>query len=349
MEIRGITIPFSKNKGKQLHQKERDIQNRLQVLDRVISNRPNTDCIKNEINEYNNLKEEIDLIYQKKGKGSIIRSKCKWIERGEKPTAFFFNLEKRNYNRKSIKKLEGAEGTALTNEDEILNEIETFFKKLFNSGLDENDLFDLFVQGLKAPKLQDQQRNQLEGEITLAECKVVLRTFSNGKSPGEDGFTWEFHNCFFDLLGQDLVNCFIEAYVKGEMSILQRRGVISLLPKEDANLLKLANWPPITLLNVDYKIASKGITVFQKELKLSQFADDTSVLCNDCNSVNRAITVLNSFGILSGLRLNPSKTKALWLGSLRNRKDEPFNFKAKSLKLAWISRFLQSVPTHDDE
>ena len=71
----------------------------------------------------------------------------------------------------------------------------------------------------------------------------------------------------------------------------------------------------------------KGITVFQKEPKLSQFADDTTLLCNDCNSVNRAITVLNSFGNLSGLRLNPSKTKALWLGSFRNRKDEPFNFK----------------------
>ena len=86
MEICAITIPFSKNKAKQLHKKERDIQNRLQVLDRGISNSPNTDCIKNEINKYNNLKEEIDLIYQK-GKGSIIRSK--WIERGEKPTAFF--------------------------------------------------------------------------------------------------------------------------------------------------------------------------------------------------------------------------------------------------------------------
>ena len=154
MEIRGITIPFSKNKAKQLHQKERDIQNRLLVLDRVISNSPNTDCIKNEINEYDNLKEEMDLIYQKKGKGSIICSKCKWIEQGEKPTAFFFNLEKRNYNRKSIKKLEGLEGTTLTNEDEILNEIEAFYKQLYNSGLDENDLFDLFVQSLKTPKLQ---------------------------------------------------------------------------------------------------------------------------------------------------------------------------------------------------
>ena len=194
MEIRGITIPFSKNKAKQLHQKERDIQNRLQELDRVISNSPNTDCIKNEINEYNNLKEEIDLIYQKKGKGSIIRSKCKWIERGEKPTAFFFNLEKRNYNRKSIKKLEGAEGTTLTNEDKILSKIETFYKQLYNSALGENDSFDLFVQSLKTPKLQDQQRNEFEGEITLVECKVVLQTFSSGESPGEDCLHNNRHN-----------------------------------------------------------------------------------------------------------------------------------------------------------
>ena len=80
----------------------------------------------------------------------------------------------------------------MTNEDDILNEIEAFYKQLYNSGLDEKDLFDLFVQSLKTPKLQDQQRNELEGEISLAECKVVLRTFSSGKSPGEDGFTWEF-------------------------------------------------------------------------------------------------------------------------------------------------------------
>ena len=54
----------------------------------------------------------------------------------------------------------------------------------------------------------------------------------------------------------------------------------------------------------------KGITVFQKGLKLIQFADDKTLLCNDCNSVNQAITVLNSFGNLSGLRLNPSKTNS---------------------------------------
>ena len=41
------------------------------------------------------------------------------------------------------------------------------------------------------------------------------------------------------------------------MSISQRRGVISLIPKDENNLTTLSNWRPITLLNVDYKILAK--------------------------------------------------------------------------------------------
>ena len=57
-----------------------------------------------------------------------------------------------------------------------------------------------------------------------------------------------------------------------------------------------------------------------------QFVDDTPLLCSSCESVKNAIQVLNNFGAISGLRLNPSKTKALWLGPWRHKVDEPFQF-----------------------
>ena len=55
------------------------------------------------------------------------------------------------------------------------------------------------------------------------------------------------------------MNSLNAAYENGEMSISQRRGVITLIPKENSDARELSNWRPITLLNVDYKIASKAI------------------------------------------------------------------------------------------
>ena len=52
---------------------------------------------------------------------------------------------------------------------------------------------------------------------------------------------------------------FNEAYEAKELSISQRRGIITLIPKEDGSPLDLSNWRPITLLNVDCKIATKAI------------------------------------------------------------------------------------------
>ena len=194
-------------------------------------------------------------------RGSIVRSKTRWIEQGEKPTKYFCNLEKRNYNHKTIKELKHPDGKSVTKEEEILEEIEIFYKELYTSITSiENSQFTSFTENLELPRLEDSVSSELEGDITLKECKDILSTFSRGKSPGEDGFTWEFYNCFFDLLGQDLVDSFNTSYRAGEMTPSQRRGVITLIPKEDSDLSSLANWRPITLLNVDYKIASKVIT-----------------------------------------------------------------------------------------
>ena len=68
------------------------------------------------------------------------------------------------------------------------------------------------------------------------------------------------------------------------------------------------------------------IKIFRQELKISQFADETTLLNSNRNSVCRALNILDNFGNLSGLRLNSSKTKALWLSPWRHCKETPFGF-----------------------
>ena len=56
-----------------------------------------------------------------------------------------------------------------------------------------------------------------------------------------------------------MVESFNCAHEKGQLSVSQKRGIITLIAKPDSDLLDLQNWRPITLLNTDYKIAAKAV------------------------------------------------------------------------------------------
>ena len=156
----------------------------------------------------------------------MFRSKIRWIENGEKPTKYFFNLEKRNYEKKIITQLKTIDGEIITDLSMINEEIENYYKNFLTSRIpqDESNNFDYhfarFSSDLQNPKLpQDELLNALKG-------------FQPDKTPGDDGFTKEFYETFFELLWRNLRDSFNEAFQTGKLSISQRRGIISLIPKD---------------------------------------------------------------------------------------------------------------------
>ena len=56
-----------------------------------------------------------------------------------------------------------------------------------------------------------------------------------------------------------LVRSINEGFQKGQMSVTQRHGIITCIPKEGKEKQYINNWRPITLLNTAYKIASACI------------------------------------------------------------------------------------------
>ena len=67
----------------------------------------------------------------------------------------------------------------------------------------------------------------------------------------------------------------------------------------------------------------KGIDINGYEVKISQFADDTAIFLDSSQlSLQTALKVLETFGTISGLVMNTSKTKVIWLGRNRFLKDK---------------------------
>ena len=60
----------------------------------------------------------------------------------------------------------------------------------------------------------------------------------------------------------------------------------------------------------------RGISVKDKEIKLSQYADDTTLILDGSEeSFLESLKIIDFFGNISGLRLNSKKTEALWIGA----------------------------------
>ena len=82
--------------------------------------------------EYEAAKEELKKIYEN-------RSKVKWFEQGEKPTKYFFNLEKlMNYEKKLIREVKLKDGETITDPKQIEEELETFNSDIYTSKKDLN-------------------------------------------------------------------------------------------------------------------------------------------------------------------------------------------------------------------
>ena len=56
-------------------------------------------------------------------------------------------------------------------------------------------------------------------------------------------------------------------------------------------------------------------------------AGDTTAALSDINSAHTLFKLLDDFKKLSGLALNPTETKGMWIGSLKETKTKPFGIK----------------------
>ena len=378
-------------------------------------------------------------------------------------------LEKRNYCNKVISQLHH-KGHIVKQPKEILKVEQQFYKELYSKQREtpdrEMEKYALqFIESNAIPKINEDMKVLCDSDISESEIFNSLKSFKNGKSPGTDGLVIEFYKFFWKVIKPYLMESYKHSLLKGELSVEQKRAIITLIPKKDKDRLFLKNWRPISLLNVDYKILTKtlanrlskvlphiinndqtgyikgrfigcniriiedilqftdmnnlpgiilnidfekafdsiswqfieksletfnfgqvfisyvktlytnisatvinngqisewftlyrgvrqgcpispylfilsvellaicvrenknirGIRIKDTEVKITQLADDTTCFVSDVNSVSEILNLLHNFHKCAGLKVNVEKTKAIYIGSLKGKKDIYFN------------------------
>ena len=265
LDVRGESIKFSKNKCKSRDRRIKEIEKELHDLEQERADN-NTESF-NKIEQLHlELKEQYDI----KIKGTLTRAKVRWLKDGEKNTKYFIGLEKRNYLNKTINCLYKENGDKITNLQDILKEEKCFYQTLYSHkevNLEDEEIVNkFFVNADSIPKLNEEQKQSCEGLITKTECTEAIKNMPNNKSPGTDGLPVEFYKIFWNDISDILIDSFNYSYNNKTLSISQKQGIITLLPKKDKDTRFLKNWRPISLLNTDYKIMTKCIALRLKKV-----------------------------------------------------------------------------------
>ena len=255
LAIRGETIKYSSRKKKEKIKQEKQLEEEISKLESKISeNLEKIDL--EEINLLEDKRNRLQEIRKNTIDGVMIRSRCRYEDLGEKPSSYFFNLEKRNFTNKVITKIIENDGQECLTTEEILNSQKSYFKTLYseNNAVDNNSVETLI--GKNHVKLSENEAEFLEGDIKYSELAEALKNMKNSKTAGNDGFTAEFFKFFWIDLKMFVLNSLNYGYRTGSLSVTQKQGIITCLPKPNKSPFFLKNWRPISLLNVIYKLAS---------------------------------------------------------------------------------------------
>ena len=95
-----FSLKISKEKAKQRKAKRIDLESRINEFESSVSIKSDSALI----NEYNECKQELEILYDYITQGVILRSKATWYEHGEKSTKYFLKPRKKEQSQNSCTK-----------------------------------------------------------------------------------------------------------------------------------------------------------------------------------------------------------------------------------------------------
>ncbi|GKB11901.1 RNA-directed DNA polymerase, eukaryota, partial [Tanacetum coccineum] len=105
-------------------------------------------------------------------------------------------------------------------------------------------------------QLSNEQVVDLECDITYDEIKRAVWDCGTNKSPGPDGFTFDFIRTYWNTINEDIVNAVREFFTTSKFPPGCNSSFIALIPKkQDAKFVK--DFRPISLIGCFYKIIAK--------------------------------------------------------------------------------------------
>jgi hypothetical protein len=195
-----------------------------------------------------------NLILDAKCKKLAEKAKTKWFYEGEKASKYFLNLLNKRRGQQEIDRLV-IDGGEITDKNEINDEINSFYKELYEKGDTLNTFADESFYELVS-KVAVEKAERVIAPLSKEEIYEILLTCKDS-APGPDGIPYSYYKHFWSFFGDTIAQSWSDALQTGNLPDSHKHSILRLLPKAGKDTSKLTNWRPITLSNCDHKVITK--------------------------------------------------------------------------------------------
>ncbi len=164
--------------------------------------------------------------------------------------------------RDDIDQIKGDDGRNFNTVGEREKYIRDFYAGIYKKRMDNLIRIEDFLRErgedhgwVNGKKLNEEEREDLEQEITMDEIKRALDGSNFESTSGWDGVTFRALRVFWNSLCEPMLKMIRETFAEGELMDTFKLGLIKLIPKK-GDATKVGDWRPITLLCCGYKLIS---------------------------------------------------------------------------------------------
>ncbi|GJU04408.1 RNA-directed DNA polymerase, eukaryota [Tanacetum coccineum] len=184
-------------------------------------------------------------------KDNFQKSKVKWAVEGDENSKFFHGIINKRRAQLVIRGI-FVDGFWETEpgmiKDAFFNHFASRFKEPANHRFKLNFEFN--------KKLHQNQMEDLERSVSRDEIRRAVWSCGDNKSPGPDGFTFEFFKKYWDCIGSDFCEAVEYFFVNSSFSKGCNSSFVALIPKV-MNAKFVNDFRPISLIGSVYKVVTK--------------------------------------------------------------------------------------------
>ncbi|KAJ9551049.1 hypothetical protein OSB04_015094 [Centaurea solstitialis] len=243
---------WSRDNWSKNEEKRKDLQSKLLQWDVNTESRCPLLC---QVQEREKWLAELSLLEQEERNSFKQKARIKWACEGDENVKFFHSFVNKNRRKQGLRGI-NLEGVWMEDPEAIKEAVVVHFENHFKEPIKIRPKF-------RSPhfrKLEARNAVELEKPFVMEELKLAVWSCGEDKSPGPDGFSFEFIKKYWDFLKDDFFNSVKKFEQVGRLSKGCNPSFLVLVPKKKDPLV-INDYRPISLIGCFYKALSKMLSL----------------------------------------------------------------------------------------